>query len=415
MGKVTVFEQRPRVQAVKDLAPRAREDGKIKIGRKAARTDETRMGPPQKLDHFVVTTMVREKDGNFARDDAFHRAAGDKPRALPVRLLFDEPEQNLQTRYAAYQGRKLWCAGDGETAYREDQGQRRCPCPNRDPGYEPAKGEGPVCKLNARLVVQLETGRVGGVHVFRTTSYNSVSRLFHSMERLRAVTGGRLADIPLQLVGTMQRIEMQNGKANDHFVVGLDFVGTVEELRARALEAEGAGQVYAHARQAFQARLQELVEQPVVGGEEDADIADEFHAEGVAAAEGLTMAPDGGDARAETFLRNVEDAGRDLDVDRLRQLFDAGADLPWEVREEAAVAFAAIPGVEPKDETARTWVTKQVDRATQQGGDAWPAIRRAFLAHPSLGEGNARLWALGIAGRRRQETLPATDAPEAER
>ena len=406
MGKVTILQQRPRVQTVKDLAPRAREDGKIKIGRKTVQKDgsgEAKLGAPQKLDHFVVTTMVRDADGNFARDDAYHQVVGDKPRTLPVRLLFDEPEANLQTRYAAYQGRKLWCSGDGETAFREGQGQRKCPCPNRQPGYEPTKDQGPACKLNARLVVQLETGRIGGVYVFRTTSYNSVTRLLQSMERLRTITGGRLADIPLQLAGILQRIEQKNGKGNTHFVVGLDFVGSVEELRAKALQAEGADQVYAQARQTFQARMQELIEEPVVGTDEDADIADEFHADSVAAAEGRTLGPAERDIRAEAFLREVEAATADLDVDRLRRLFDDGADLPWEVREEAAIGFADVPGTEPKDPKASSWVAKQVDRAAEQGGDAWRAIRKAFLEHPMLAAGDARLWALGMAAKRRQE------------
>ena len=401
MGKITVFQQRPRVQAVKDLAPRAREDGKIKIGRKGGKTGEDTFRAPQKLDHFVVTTMVRGADGNFVRDDAFHRIVGDKPTSLPVRLLFDEPSANLQTRYAAYQGRKLWCSGDGETAFREGEGERRCPCPNREAGYDPAKGGSPACKLNARLVVQLETGRIGGVYVFRTTSYTSVARLLQSMERIGAITGGRLADIPLQLAGQMQRIEQKNGKGNDHFVVGLDFVGTVEQLRAMALAAQGADQVYAQAREAFRARMKSLVEEPVVGGDEDADIAEEFHAEGVAASEGVAMAkPE--DARAEAFLRDVEAAASDLDVERLKRLFQEGADLPWEVREEAALAFANVPGTEPKDADLVAWVTKQIDRAATQGGDAWGKIRDAFAKHPRLDGGDVRLWALGMAGKRRQ-------------
>lgn len=180
-GIVPASGRRPNM--IKGLVPSLPERGKIKIGMKGA-TIRSRRGvdfqPPQKLDHFVVTTLERGKDGNFLPDAALMERLGDKPTEIPVRLLYDDPTLNFPTRLACFVGRTLWCAGDGETATRltelpaQVEGDRvelkphqvSCPCHRQDPAYTGRD----KCKMNGALNVLIDgAGGLGGVWKFRTT------------------------------------------------------------------------------------------------------------------------------------------------------------------------------------------------------------------------------------------------------
>jgi len=135
---------------IRGLMPRMPEKGHIKIGGLGQERPSQRGGTyqlPVKFDHFVVTTLERGKDGNFLVDTELHEKLklGDKPTAIPIRFLFDDIDLVMQTRYACYAGKTLWCSGDGETASRISKvhndgepfkdGPRMvaCPCHGRTP------------------------------------------------------------------------------------------------------------------------------------------------------------------------------------------------------------------------------------------------------------------------------------------
>lgn len=229
-----------RGMSIRGLVPRLPERGKIKIGGLGQeRTSQAgnKWQAPVKFDHFVITTLERGSDGNLLPDLAMRERFGDKPTSLPVRLLFDDPTLNMPTRYACYKGRSLWCAGDGATAQRlnDKTGEHfevECTCPLADPTIK----RGPTemrCKMNGALSVLIDgASGIGGVWKFRTTSYNSILGLLSSMSFIRQVTGGPLANIPLQL--TLQPRQAANpvdGSAVQIFVVGLEFDGDMEALQ----------------------------------------------------------------------------------------------------------------------------------------------------------------------------------------
>ncbi len=61
---------------IKGLSPGLPERGKIKIGYKGKTITSAKgneFQPPKKLDHFFVTTLERDKDGNFKHDKAIHK------------------------------------------------------------------------------------------------------------------------------------------------------------------------------------------------------------------------------------------------------------------------------------------------------------------------------------------------------
>ncbi len=242
---VIISPARPmRRSAIKNLIAQLPERGKIKIGAKGKMRKSNQgneFQPPIKLDHFRITTLRRLDDGNLERDEAIHQRLGDEPTEIPVRLLYDDPELNFPTRYAAFVGRTLWCSGDGESAMRltkdgKDRFEIGCPCRLSDPSYQPKRGDPPRCKMNGSLSVVIDgASGLGGVWKFRTTSYNSITGIMGAMIFVRSITGGPLANIPLKLrVQPKQATAPTDGSPVLIYIVSLEFDGAVEDLQRRA-------------------------------------------------------------------------------------------------------------------------------------------------------------------------------------
>lgn len=277
---------------IKNLVPRLPERGKIKIGmlgeeKKSSNGNYFRM--PQKLDHFIITHTDRGPDGNFLRDNGAHEALGDKPTELPVRLLYDDPDLNFPTRYAAYKGRTLWCSGDGETADRlSDDGKSRtqvkCTCERADPAYT-----GPdKCKMNGALSVLLDLpdrAGVGGVWSFRTTSYNSIVSIMSSLQFLRAMTAGPLAGIPMRMRVQAKEGTTPDGKKQTVHFVSIEYPGSEEDLIERgqkvALHRATAKMSIEHIEDQARQALRLTSPDVVLAGDENENIVDEFYPEQV--------------------------------------------------------------------------------------------------------------------------------------
>ncbi len=272
---------------IKNLVPRLPERGKIKIGmlgpEKRSRQGKTfRM--PEKLDHFRITHSDRGPDGNFVLDTEAHEEFGEKPTEVPVRLLYDDPDLNFPTRYAAYKGRSLWCSGDGETPQRlGDDGTRfelPCPCEKADPAYTGTD----KCKMNGKLSVLLDLpgkAGVGGVWTFRTTSYNSILSIMSSLQFLRALTGGPLANIPLVMRVQSKEGTTPDGGTQTVYFVTIEYAGSEEELIER-------GQTVALTRAKAKVSIEHIEEQArkalalappdvILPGDETEDVVDEFY------------------------------------------------------------------------------------------------------------------------------------------
>lgn len=280
---------RTRTMMIKNLHPQLAERGKIKIGRKG-HTVTSRQGnqfqPPEKLDHFVVTTMDRDQTGNFVRDEAAHKILGDKPRRIPVRLLFDDIGLNFASRYACYQGRKLWCHGDGESAQRlSGDGEARtevaCPCERIQADYA-GKDK---CKFNGNLSVLIDKlPGVGGVWKFRTTSYNSVVNIMSSMGLIKSKAGGALANLPLDLVLNQKSVaDPKTGNQQIVYVVSVEYPGTMAELRKEGLGILRENLEHHISVQTIEAEIRSKLALPaptsvgVFDDETEEDVADEFY------------------------------------------------------------------------------------------------------------------------------------------
>lgn len=268
--------KKPQIQG---LIPGLTEIGKIKIGCKG----ETRQGAsgpwqlPVKLDHFIITTLARGADGNFLRDIDLYKRLGfdDKPREVPIILLFDDLNLNFQSRYVRYDGKTLACSGDGEAAITAEHKIIPCPCPKKDPGY---KGKD-KCKMHGCLSCLIAgAGTIGGVWKFRTTGYNSTVGLLSSLTLISSMTGGILAGLPLRLrVMPKVATNPDDGKSVTIYVVGVTFAGDMGELQKSALTIVQSKETYRQRLQHVEDEVRKMISVDADLIDQAGDIVDEHY------------------------------------------------------------------------------------------------------------------------------------------
>ena len=172
--------------------------GRISIGKVIEKSGKRL---PEKDDQFTITYQVQGKDGWLLHplNDELRKSQEDKLRSIPVRLLFNEPELNFRADYTLFDrqsGRPL-CVGNGETCKRVTQdGMQSLPCPSPD-ACPLAKGG--ACKPYGRLNVLIGDDDPLGSFVFRTTGFNSIRTLAARLHYFQAISGNRLACLPLEL------------------------------------------------------------------------------------------------------------------------------------------------------------------------------------------------------------------------
>ncbi|MGH8385041.1 MAG: hydrolase or metal-binding protein [Pseudomonas sp.] len=172
--------------------------GRISIG-KVIEKNGKRL--PEKDDQFTLTSQVQNRDGWLLHplNEELRQGQDGKLRSIPIRLLFNEPDLNFRADYSLFDrntGRPL-CVGNGETCKRlTKDGMQSLPCPSPD-GCSLAQGS--ACKPYGRLNVVIGDDDPLGSFVFRTTGFNSIRTLSARMHYLQAVSGNRLACLPLEL------------------------------------------------------------------------------------------------------------------------------------------------------------------------------------------------------------------------
>ena len=278
---------------IKNLVPGLPEVGKIKIGMKGA-MKESRGGKtfqlPQRVDHFIITGLERGQDGNFIRDPKIHEIVGQQPKVIPVRLLYDDPALNFQSRYACFTGTQLWCTGDGEHALRKNKDGSRharpCPCERSAPDFKADKYR---CKVTGVLSVILDDMQmVGGVYKFRTTSYNSVVNIISSMALIQRITGGILAGVKINMAVRPKTVLIPGSqKTMTVYVVGLEYPGSIQKLREEGYKMALDGAQSRARIEHIEVEAKRLITGNLLMSETDTetDIAEEFYPESVISAD----------------------------------------------------------------------------------------------------------------------------------
>ncbi len=231
---------------IKGLIPRLPEMGKIKVGKKGTMITSAKgkkFRPPEKLDHFAITTTERDKEGDFLLDEKLIEALKTSGKAIiddnnnligiPIRLLYNDIDLNFQTRYACYAGNKCVCSGDGEKATTRDGREISCPCKKSDFGYD-GKNK---CKVNGKLNCIIDgTETLGACHIFRTTSYNTVVSILSSLYFIQdRITGGLLAMLPFHLLLQPKTVVTPAGATTTVYIASIVHKGAAEGLRQKAL------------------------------------------------------------------------------------------------------------------------------------------------------------------------------------
>jgi hypothetical protein len=171
--------------------------GRISIGRVVERNGKRL---PEKDDQFTLTSQVQNRDGWILHplDEVLRKEAGGKLRSIPMRLLFNDPSLNLRADYSLFErttGRPV-CVGNGESCRRSGaEGIAVLSCPSPDACAFAMGG----CKPYARLNVVVGDDDALGSFVLRTTSFNTIRTLAARLQYFNAVSGGRLACMPLEL------------------------------------------------------------------------------------------------------------------------------------------------------------------------------------------------------------------------
>lgn len=172
--------------------------GRISIGKVVEKAGKRL---PEKDDQFTITSQVQGADGWLPHpfDEGFRKAQGGKIRAIPIRLLFNDPDLNFRAEYALFDRRtgRPVCVGNGETCKRRaESGVQSLPCPSPDGCTLAQSG---ACKPYGRLNVLIGDDDPLGSFVFRTTGFNSIRTLSARLAYFQAVSGNRLAYLPLEL------------------------------------------------------------------------------------------------------------------------------------------------------------------------------------------------------------------------
>lgn len=267
---------------------------------------------PTKDDHFTVTTSfmgdesyvvdvsLMNKLTHYGRDvDEHGQLVDEHIRRMLVMLPFDDPNENLITTLAVYDGTGVRCRGDGQKAEYIDPKTGKtssvyCPCemfqsslaPGDDPriraahqinGMSPNIKHGFVCKAHGILRLMIcEAKTLGGVHIFRTTSINSIKQLFASMAHIQLMTGGPLSYIPLEFEVSPRRVKaphMENPQTV--YIVRLTYKAEIMEFLK-----EVANGMALRAQMQKQIASKSFSSLPLPGKEtaiEQRAIAEEFH------------------------------------------------------------------------------------------------------------------------------------------
>lgn len=211
--------------------------GRISIG-KMVEHNGKRL--PQKDDQFTLTSQIQTQQGwrRHPLDETLRNEQQGKLRRLPIRLLFNEPDLNLRAEYALFdrQTARPLCVGDGDQCRRRTkEGMETLACPAPDLC---ALAQGGACKPYGRLNVLIGEEDPLGSFIFRTTGFNSIRTLAARLTYFKAISGNRLACLPLELRLRGKSTRQSHGTPIFYVDITLREGWTLEQTLAEAQRVE---------------------------------------------------------------------------------------------------------------------------------------------------------------------------------
>lgn len=236
--------------------------GKVKIGKWI----KGKSG--QKFDHFKIVRVGRTSEGDIIEDieTTNHIAAiqdlnkGAKLTRIPIYFSGNTKEDVFDSWYSLRWGSKTLCMGDGITAQRANisvndgplqngalkitkgddvkiHGHVTIPCADSAKGclyYNPKPDQKSSCLIGSKLLFHIQgLTRRGGFFQFTNHSIHTTKNLYFGLCQFEKMLCGHLSFLPFDLV-----LEEQRNQLNQLiYVVHLEMVGELPELRAKAIEA----------------------------------------------------------------------------------------------------------------------------------------------------------------------------------
>jgi hypothetical protein len=274
---------------IKNLPNRLNAAGNIKIGVKGKEITSKEgnvFRPPQRLDHFILTTTERDESGDFVIDEKLMQSLKEKGGivnsagnlvGIPIRLLYEDINLNFPTRYVSYVSGKLSCTGDGvESTKRLDNFEKKhpCPCDRLNPEYDKKD----KCKASGKLTVIIDNANLfGQCHVFRTTSINSVMGIMGGLNLIRTATKGHIAGVPLYLVVNNKTTTIPGqGSTTTVQVVSVCYRGSMEDLRDATIKLIEQDKQFLIGMSALEKEAYVMGQDAIITPDEEADFVDEF-------------------------------------------------------------------------------------------------------------------------------------------
>jgi hypothetical protein len=200
------------------IRPSLMESRRVTIGKKGEQVRNARDGgtwrAPVKLDHFLVTLCETDEKMDYVVDWKFHREIlkDDKPRRIPITLIFNRIQLSAMTYLGLYAGRSAWCKGDGEVARRLD---------------------------DMRFQFKLPGMGIGECAVFRSTGKHTISVILGSLHLIKEAVSkacrlpfddAPIADLPLILEYHKKTVPDAEGKTRIIPVINVKCMLTPDEI-----------------------------------------------------------------------------------------------------------------------------------------------------------------------------------------
>lgn len=350
---------------------------------------------PKKSDEFHITSNV-QVNGQWAAppvpeakaaQQAKQADANAKLRTIPVRIMFDTPENNFRANYACFnnEGRQI-CSGNGEKASRRaTNGSEEVECPGHD---FCAFGKQNRCKPYGRLIVALESqfekDPLAGF-AFRTTGYNSVNALTFRMQQFAALSGGSIAGMPCNLV--LRAKSTSASKRQAIFYTDIEPRGTLRDAVAEARK------YHAECLEAG-IDLAALDKSVAASFEGNAYVESDEDAEFVASELYVELPPNEGgcdnvvidEQPAQTVKSNVHELVKEVPQGGVAEMLKDTKPVDSEPSKALLDVLGKLKTINGKNQitAARVWIKNNIDIANeferQQAFDALDAIAERFDA-----------------------------------
>ena len=297
---------------------------------------------PRRLDHFVFKRKaLRGQDVVWEPAPDISTAHGEKPTALGIIFLNDDPREAFRTEYAMWtpsgckcRGELVQIANDGALHYEMRAIRRTQKHPEGEawPGtYKyvdgPKKGQ-PVepcgdgcpdlecgdCKPSGDLYFILEKfPTLGAICRLHTSSYRSIRNLSNGLMQIRRLNGGSLSGIKATLKASPERISYSDSDGMRHtsaaYILSLEIAGT--DLRTLVANMTEPARLLSEGRPTIELSRGVRYVVRETDRERAAEISGEFYPEKDAAAEACAQ-PNSDHSEQEEHLARICELARRL-------------------------------------------------------------------------------------------------------